>query len=40
MDRIEGTYSGLQAWRPEDKIEWCRLKRRRDEIRKQLGVMA
>lgn len=38
MGVIEDTYSGHQAWREEDRARFRELRKRRDEIRKQLGI--
>lgn len=35
---IRSTYSGMQTWSNEDKAEIKRLKARRDELKKMLGV--
>lgn len=38
MKAISDTYSGHQAWRDDDKREWAKLKKRRQELRDMLGV--
>lgn len=38
MKTISGTYSGHQSWSASDVYEFNKLRERRDEIRKILGV--
>jgi len=38
MQSIRSTYSGHQNWSEEDKGKWYKLKARRDELKKLLGI--
>jgi len=38
MQSIRSTYSGHQNWTEEDKAKWYKLKGRRDELKKLLGI--
>lgn len=40
IDTIRGTYSGMQEWAADDKAEIRKLKQRRDELKKLLGLTA
>lgn len=39
MKTLKETYSGMQTWREEDKSEFIRLRERRNELRKILGMI-
>jgi hypothetical protein len=38
MQSIRGAYSGHQSWSEEDKSRWYKLKARKDELKKLLGM--
>jgi len=38
MKAIKGNYSGHQAWREEDRLEFGELKTRREELKELLGI--
>jgi hypothetical protein len=38
MQSIRGAYSGHQSWSEDDKGRWFKLKDRRDELKKLLGM--
>jgi hypothetical protein len=39
MKVLKETYSGMQSWNETDKAEFIRLRTRRDELRKVLGMV-
>jgi hypothetical protein len=39
MDLLKATYGGHQDWDPSDRLEFHKLRQRRDELRKLLGIL-
>lgn len=38
METIRGTYASHQSWSKDDKVEFAKLKARKSDIKKTLGI--